>query len=167
MFRTFLMAAAIAALPAFPPSPLIAQQAPPPAGETHKAMTLPKPVNLKVLPKDTSPEDLMKIMQGYSQQLGVKCTFCHAQDTATRRPNFASDMKADKNTARTMISMTNEINAKYLSQIHDPDAAPDQKTVSCGTCHQGHSMPMPFKPGEHHPGMDHPGMDHPATPPQP
>jgi hypothetical protein len=165
MFRTLLMAVTIAALPAFPTSPLLAQQAPP-AGAAHGPMTLPKPVNLKVLPKDTSPEDLMKIMQGYSQQLGVKCTFCHAQDTATRRPNFASDMKADKNTARTMTSMTNEINAKYLSQIHDPDAAPDQKTVSCGTCHQGHSMPMPFKPAEHG-KADHPGMEHPGTPPQP
>lgn len=166
MFRTLLMAATIAALPVLSPSMLLGQQAPPPAGATHKPMTLPKPVNLKVLPKDTSPEDLMKIMQGYSQQLGVKCTFCHAEDTATRRPNFASDMKEDKNTARTMISMTDEINAKYLSQIHDPDAAPDQKTVSCGTCHQGHSMPMPFKPAAH-PGAAHPGMDHPGTPPAP
>ena len=165
MFRTLLMAATIAALPALSPFTLLGQQAPP-AGETHKPMTMPKPVNLKVLPKDTSPEDVMKIMQGYSQQLGVKCTFCHAQDTATRRPNFASDMKADKNTARTMMAMTNEINAKYLSQIHDPDAAPDQKTVSCGTCHQGHSMPMPFKAGAH-PGGEHPGMDHPASPPTP
>lgn len=166
MFRTLLLAATIAALPALSPSTLFAQQAPPSAGEAHKPMPLPKPVNLKVLPRDTSPEDLMKIMQGYSQQLGVKCTFCHAQDTATRRINFASDMKADKNTARTMMSMTNEINAKYLSQIHDPDAAPDQKTVSCGTCHQGHSMPMPFKAAAH-PGGEHPAMEHPATPPQP
>jgi hypothetical protein len=129
-------------------------------------MTLPKPVNLKVLPADTSPEDLMKIMHGYSEQLGVHCTFCHAQDAATRRVNFASDQKPEKNTARTMISMTNEINAKYLSQIHDPDAAPDQKTVSCGTCHQGHSMPEPFK-APPHPGGEHPGMEHPATPPPP
>ncbi len=159
MFRTILMAAVIAALPALSPSTLLGQQSAPPAG--HSPMAMPKPVNLKVLPKDISSDDLMKIMQGYSQQLGVKCTFCHAQDTATRRPNFASDMKADKNTARTMISMTNEINAKYLSQIHDPDAAPDQKTVSCGTCHQGHSMPMPFKAAAHS------GMEHPATPPAP
>jgi hypothetical protein len=166
MFRTLLMAATIAALPVLSPSTLLGQQAPPPAGATHKPMSLPKPVNLKVLPKDTSPEDLMKIMQGYSQQLGVKCTFCHAQDAATRRPNFASDMKEDKNIARTMMSMTSEINAKYLSQIHDPDAAPDQKTVSCGTCHQGHSMPMPFKAAAH-PGAAHPGMEHPGTPPQP
>jgi hypothetical protein len=133
-------------------------------------MTWPKPVNLKVLPKDTSPEDLFKMMRGFSQQLGVHCGFCHAEGTPGH-PDFASDEKPDKNIARTMISMTQEINTKYLSQIHDPDAAPDQKTVTCGTCHQGHTMPMPFKPSEHpgsaHPGMDHPNTDHPAAPPQP
>jgi hypothetical protein len=129
-------------------------------------MAMPKPVNLKVLPKDISSEDLMKVMFGYTKQLGVKCTFCHVEDAATKRPNFASDEKPDKNTARTMMLMTQEINAKYLSQIHDPDAAPDQKTVSCGTCHRGHSMPMPFN-APAHPNKEHPGMDHPATPPNP
>ncbi|MDX6461176.1 MAG: Photosynthetic reaction centre cytochrome subunit, partial [Acidobacteriaceae bacterium] len=53
--------------------------------------------------------------------------------------------------------MTQEINAKYLSQIHDPDAAPDQKTVTCGTCHRGHSMPVTFKaPAK--PATEPPGM---------
>jgi hypothetical protein len=119
-------------------------------------MTLPKPVNLKVLPSDTSPEDLIKIMRGYSEQLGVHCTFCHAEDAATKHPNFASDQKPEKNTARTMISMTNEVNAKYLSQIHDPDASPAQKVVTCGTCHQGHSMPEVFKAPPHS-ETEHPG----------
>jgi hypothetical protein len=168
MFRTFVMAAALVTLPVLSPGALLGQQGPPPASSTgpHKPMTMPKPVNLKVLPKDTSPEDVMKIMFGFSKQLGVKCTFCHVEDAATKRPNFASDEKPEKNTARTMMLMTQEINAKYLSQIHDPDAAPDQKTVSCGTCHRGHSMPMPFKaPG--HPGQEKPGMDHPGTAPKP
>ena len=163
MFRTFVLAAAVVTLPVLSPCALLGQQAPPASSMNgpHKPMTLPKPVNLKVLPKDTSPEDVMKIMFGYTKQLGVKCTFCHAEDAAARHPNFASDLKPEKNTARTMMLMTQEINAKYLAQIHDPDAAPDQKTVSCGTCHQGHSMPMPFKAPEK------PGMDHPATPPKP
>jgi hypothetical protein len=124
-------------------------------------MTLPKPVNLKVLPKDISPDQLMKTMQGFSGQLGVKCTFCHAMDAATKHPNFASDEKPDKNTARTMISMTNEINAKYLSQIHDPDATEADKTVTCGTCHRGHNMPVPFQVPAHE------GAEHPGTPPKP
>lgn len=168
MFRTFVMAAAIATLPVLSPSALLGQQAPPPAAPMagpHKPMVLTKPTNLKVLPKDTSPEDLMKIMHGYSQQLGVHCNFCHEVNEATKHPNFASDVKPEKATARTMILMTRQINTKYMSQIHDPDAAPDQKTVSCGTCHQGHNMPEPFKAPEH--SQEHPGMDHPAPPPNP
>jgi hypothetical protein len=154
MPRTFLMVAAFLTFSVLSSSPLMAQQAPPP-GAAHGPM--PKPTNLKVLPKDTSPEDLMKIMHGFSQQLGVGCTFCHSQDAGARHPNFASDEKPEKNTAHTMMLMTQEINAKYMSQIHDPDAAPDQKTVACGTCHRGHSMPItyipPAKPGAEPSGM--------------
>jgi hypothetical protein len=64
-----------------------------------------------------------------------------------------------------MISMTNEINAKYMSQIHDPDAMEEQKTVACSTCHKGHNMPVPFK-APAHAGSEHPGMEHPGTPPK-
>jgi hypothetical protein len=144
MPRTFLMVVTLLTLSVLSSTPLLAQQAPPPAGAAHKPM--PKPTNLKVLPKDISPEELIKIMKDFSQQLGVECTFCHTQDAATKHPNFASDEKPEKNTARTMMLMTQEVNAKYLSQIHDPDAAPDQKTVTCGTCHRGHSMPITYKP---------------------
>ncbi len=155
MPRTFLMVAAFLTFSVFSSSPLLAQQAPPPAGAAHKPM--PKPVNLKVLPKDISSQDLMKTMFAFSRQLGVQCTFCHAQDAGAKHPNFASDDKPEKNTARTMMLMTQEINAKYMSQIHDPDAAPDQKTVACGTCHRGHSMPVTFippaKPGAEPPAM--------------
>lgn len=137
-------------------APLRAQEAapppPPPGGGEHRPM--PKPTNLKVLPKDISSEDLMKIMHGYTQALGVHCTFCHAVDAQTGHPNFASDAKPEKATARTMIAMNNEINEKYLSQIHDPDAKPDQKTVTCGTCHRGESMPSAFVP----PPTEHPSM---------
>jgi hypothetical protein len=158
MFRKFVLAAALATLPVLSSSALLGQDAPPPApGGQHKPMMMSKPVNLKVLSKDISSEDLMKIMFSFSKQLGVKCTFCHAEDAAAGHPNFASDEKPEKNTARTMMLMTHDINEKYMSQIHDPDAAPDQKTVSCGTCHQGHNMPVPFKAPEH-PKADHQQM---------
>ncbi|HEX6494011.1 MAG TPA: c-type cytochrome [Acidobacteriaceae bacterium] len=171
MFRTFVMAAAIAAFSVLSPGALYGQEAaapqgPPPSAGAHKPMTLPKPVNLKVLPSNTTPDQVMKIMGGFSQQLGVHCTFCHAEDAATKHPNFASDLKPEKNVARTMMRMTEDINAKYMSQIHDPDAAPDQRTVTCGTCHRGHNMPVTFKPTEHGgPGMGN--MEHPAAPPKP
>jgi hypothetical protein len=158
------MAAAIATLPVLAPCALLGQQAPPPApsaGGAHKPMMMPKPVNLKVLPKDTSPEDVIKIMNGFSQQLGVGCAFCHAQAAGAKFPNFASDEKPEKNTARTMILMTNEINAKYMSQIHDPDAMEEQKTVACSTCHRGHSMPVPFK------APAQATSEKPGTPPKP
>jgi thioredoxin reductase len=120
-----------------------------PAGASHAPHgPMPKPVNLKVLPKDISGEDLMKVMHSYSVQLGVKCNFCHVGNAQTKQMNFASDEKPEKNTARTMIAMTDEMNAKYLSQIHDPDAKPDQKIVTCGTCHRGQNMPAVFKAPE-------------------
>ncbi|WP_158749280.1 c-type cytochrome [Acidobacterium sp. S8] len=137
--------------------PLAGQDAPQgtaaPAGEQQHHMPLPKPTNLKVLPKDISPDDLIKTMRGYSQALGVHCNFCHEVDEKTHKANFAADTKEDKKFARTMIAMTREINTKFMTQINDPDAKPADKTVTCGTCHRGSQMPAQFvpKPEEHGP----------------
>jgi hypothetical protein len=50
-----------------------------------------------------------------------------------------------------MMRMTEEINTHYIAKVNDPDAQPDQKHVTCGTCHRGHSMPVVFvPPPEHH-----------------
>lgn len=144
-----------AAYLAFSTSLLFGQEAPkdgPGAGapsEMHHAM--PKPTNLQVLPKDISSDDLMKLMHGYAGALGVHCTFCHEVNEQTHHANFAADTKPDKTIARTMIAMTAEINAKYLTQVKDPDATPADKTVTCGTCHRGQTMPAQFipKPEEH------------------
>jgi Photosynthetic reaction centre cytochrome C subunit len=162
MVRTSILVAAIVALAAMSPVAGRAQQSSSPAegqhapGATHAPHEpMPKPVNLHVLPKDTSPEQLIKIMKSFTQQLGVECEFCHTQDAATKHINFASDEKPEKNVARTMISMTQEINARYLSTVHDPDATPAQKEVTCGTCHRGHNMPQVFTPPEHHPAAPH------------
>jgi hypothetical protein len=134
-----------------------------PASQEHHP--LPKPTNLMVLPKDITPDDLMKRMHGYSEALGVHCNFCHEVDKQTRKPNFAADTKPDKTIARTMIAMTQDINTKFMTQIQDPDATPADKTVTCGTCHRGNTMPVPFtpKPGAHH---DHPAGDMPMKKPQ-
>jgi hypothetical protein len=42
-----------------------------------------------------------------------------------------------------------------MTQIKDPDAKPEDKTVACGTCHRGNQMPAQFvpKPEEHPAGM--------------
>jgi Photosynthetic reaction centre cytochrome C subunit len=141
-FALFLSTAFGVALPSF------AQTAPAPAsGHAPYQMQMPKPTNLQVLPKDISGQQLMATMMSFRKALGVECSFCHAVDPQTHRPNFASDAKPDKEIARTMIRMTQEINSKYVSTINDPDATPAEKTVTCGSCHRGKSMPPPFVPG--------------------
>jgi hypothetical protein len=141
--------------------PLVAQTAPSAAsGQANEHMRqMPRPTNLQVLPKDISGRDLIATMRGYSKALGVECGFCHAQDPKTHQFNFASDAKPDKGMARIMIRMKDEINAKYLATINDPDASAADKTVTCGTCHRGHTMPVPFDAA--------PGAQHHQMPPRP
>ena len=157
--------AALSLLAAFPvlalsqegsASPSPSGQAQPPAPRRP----MPKPTNLQVLPKNISGPDLIATMRGFTGALGVECEFCHVRDPQTHRPNFASDANPNKTIARTMILMTNEINVKYLSQVKDPDATPADKTVTCGTCHRGNSMPAHFTPAAR-PGEDH---DHAPAP---
>lgn len=114
--------------------------------ESHAHGPLPKPVNLKVLPKDIAPEELRQIMRGYAGALGVKCGFCHAMNPQTHKMDFASDAKPDKTTARLMIRMTRTVNTEYMAKVVDPDAKPADKHVTCGTCHRGHHMPEQFVP---------------------
>ncbi len=118
-----------------------AQQPTTPAQQPAQHREMPRPTNLQVLPKDVSSQDLIKLMRAYQSQLGVECAFCHARDAQTQRINFASDTNPEKAIARTMISMTGEINQKWLKQLKDPDGL---VIVSCGTCHRGQSMPPAF-----------------------
>ncbi|MGA7520949.1 MAG: c-type cytochrome [Acidobacteriaceae bacterium] len=123
-----------------------------PAPESHSHRPFPKPVNLKVLPKNTTPEHLREIMRGFTGALGVKCGFCHAMNPQTHKLDFPSDAKPEKTTARLMIRMTQTINKNYMVKVDDPDATPQDKQVTCGTCHRGHHMPEHFvpPPEEHH-----------------
>ena len=40
------------------------------------------PRNLQVLPKDTSGQDVVALMQQFTRALGVQCTYCHVEMTA-------------------------------------------------------------------------------------
>lgn len=138
------------------------------AGE-HRHFQAPPPTNLKVLPKNTTGEQVHEIMHGWEAQLGAECTTCHAVDPNRKMPNgrpalnFADDSKPEKNTARLMYRMMEDINKNYVSKIEDNDHDKDHKkedaAVTCGTCHRGHVHPPTFvAPKEDH---DH---DHPAPP---
>jgi hypothetical protein len=140
--------------------------APQSQNDAHPRRPLPKPVNLKVLPKNIAPEELVKIMRGYAGALGVECNFCHATNPQTHKLDFPSDAKDDKGIARTMIAMTHTINEQYMSQVHDPDAMPADTHVTCGTCHRGHSMPEHFTPPPEQHHRPQPGANPVDQPPQ-
>ena len=91
--------------------------------------------NLKVLPQDITEDSLKGLMREYNAALGVKCNHCHAPN-AEGKMDFASDVKKEKEYARHMITMTNELNEKHFN--YDPS---DKQKVTCFTCHQGNVKP--------------------------
>src|ERR1700754_5165895 len=74
-----------------------------------------KVTNLKVLPKDTTPDQIMTIMKGYAESLNVGCVACHKGkvDAPLSTFDFADDGKENKDVTRSMIAMTRDINTKY------------------------------------------------------
>jgi hypothetical protein len=110
------------------------------------AITPPKPArgaytNLQVLPADISPRQLNKIMvDEFEDGLGVSCTFCHAENNDTHKPDYASDEKPEKEIARAMIRMTLEINSRYF-ELNHPMIGDSVIAVTCSTCHNGQPRP--------------------------
>lgn len=98
--------------------------------------------NLKVLPQDISKDSLEFLMVGYSNALGVNCGHCHSpQKDNPGRLDFAADGKIEKEIARGMIHMTNDLNEKYFKP-HFPEPIPDQVfVVNCVMCHRGTPNP--------------------------
>ncbi len=105
--------------------------------------------NLKVLPQNITPDELRTTMRRFTQALGVKCNHCHVPMPDDRtKLDFPSDAKREKTSARTMIRMTQTLNRDYVSHIEET-----YTTVSCWTCHRGHTQPdvVPsLPPDEHH-----------------
>jgi hypothetical protein len=92
------------------------------------------PKNLKVL----KPEDIRPVMGAMNAALGQRCNYCHVQG------DNASDDNPKKLIARGMMSMVNDINAKF----------PDGKVhVSCYTCHRGKTEPDMVPPPAPPPGQ--------------
>lgn len=70
-------------------------------------------------------ERLMKIMFAFKSSLGVDCTYCHIKD------QFEKDDKPQKQTARKMIQLVRDTNAKLGTTTR----------VTCFTCHRGQTRP--------------------------
>ncbi len=98
-----------------------------------------KPVNLKILPKNISPEALEGTMKAFNAALGVKCGFCHSpKKNGEEGLDFASDDNKMKDVARYMMKMTTQINKKHFKN-HQKDGVLMQ--IGCATCHNGNAEP--------------------------
>jgi tetratricopeptide (TPR) repeat protein len=97
--------------------------------------------NLKVLPKDMSREEVLTLMEHFNRALGVKCGFCHL--TEREKPGaknpFALDDKPMKDKARVMMTMTHDLNEKYLPTLENREKP--RINVQCVTCHRGVTEP--------------------------
>src|ERR1700728_3544788 len=142
-----------------PPPPQSQLGAPPPA--QHE---MPAPTNLKVLPKNLTGAQVHEIIEKWEGELGTSCKTCHAADPKNLGPNgkprlnFADDSKEEKNTARLMAQITENINKSYLPKVPNADTG-----GSCGTCDRGHLSPERFVvPAEEHAGPRPPQGEPPA-----
>ncbi|MCW2260635.1 MULTISPECIES: c-type cytochrome [Sphingobacterium] len=95
--------------------------------------------NLKVLPKNITPDELKLVMREFNSSLGVKCGFCHTPSKDDpKKMEFASDENKHKSIARDMMKMTAKINKKYF---HRANKEGEIKAISCKTCHNGKENP--------------------------
>jgi hypothetical protein len=81
--------------------------------------------NIQVL-KGLPANEVLTVMQSFSEGLGVKCVYCHVS-----AEEAAKDDKPTKQTARKMLEMVREINKGY----------PTGGQVTCYTCHRGSAQP--------------------------
>ena len=85
-------------------------------------------------------------MQQFTMGLGVMCEHCHVPQAGAQPGangqipmDFASDDKQEKKTARVMMKMVMDINARLGSELGKPAASVVQ--VQCMTCHRGSAIP--------------------------
>jgi len=77
----------------------------------------------------------------FGDELGVSCNFCHAENKESHRPDYASDEKPEKLTARRMLEMTKGINLQFFPDHKPKDGESVLGRVTCYTCHQGEQKP--------------------------
>jgi hypothetical protein len=97
----------------------------------------PKVTNLKVLPKKLTFKQVDHIMDQWADALGVRCGFCHARNEETKKMDYASDAKPEKEMARDMYRMAAKLNSKYFKGEKDSLGVAKMSSVNCYTCHRG------------------------------
>jgi tetratricopeptide (TPR) repeat protein len=94
--------------------------------------------NLQLFPSDIESRELIDVMKNFTMALGVRCEFCHVGEPGAPLStfDFASDAKENKETAREMMLMVQEINSRYFN---NDGSGPLH--VRCVTCHHGLAPP--------------------------
>ena len=95
--------------------------------------------NLQVLPKDISKDELKGLMNSFTEQLDVKCSFCHVID------EYDKDENKHKLIARDMIRLVGTLR-QGIGDYFPDDTEPDK--VGCWTCHRGSAEIESFVPPE-------------------
>ena len=115
----------------------VAARAPQPSTQSAQ----PAFKNLRVLPRNVSKDELIATMRYWSKSLNVGCDQCHqrippAEPGGRARLDFVSDARPEKNAARAMLTMTQRMNAEYVTKV-----AQQRTSVTCYTCHRGKQVP--------------------------
>ena len=100
-----------------------------------------KYTNLKVLPKSIKKANLDNIMREWAASLGQRCGFCHSNNPATNKMDYAYDGKPEKAMARKMFVMEGKINKKYFGAEKDSLGMMAHTGINCNTCHKGTAHP--------------------------
>lgn len=97
--------------------------------------------NLKAFPQDVSGDVLRGAMMSWTMALGVRCAHCHDDTNGQRfdQMDFASDAKAAKWTARSMMGLVRSANEQIASMATITHEA---ARVQCITCHRGATRPV-------------------------
>jgi len=90
--------------------------------------------------RDAEAGRVLGAMGFFSRALGVSCKHCHVVD------QWEKEDKPEKQIARDMSAMVNEINTNLLKKIKNLDS-PDPR-VGCWTCHRGNVIPQGMPPRE-------------------
>jgi hypothetical protein len=110
----------------------------------------PPMTNLQVFAKDTPRAQVLQTMNAFNESLGVRCNYCHVQDGASGRFDYASDEKREKRVARQMVLLRDSINVMMPAVVGKPaGAGPTSGSgmpgapirVLCRSCH--HGLPVP------------------------
>jgi hypothetical protein len=101
--------------------------------------------NLKVLPKETTQQQIIPMMRNFEAALQVECGYCHQWEAGNQAAtNFAADVKPQKDVARAMIKMVDSINAQIQTGVSDTKLRTGDaiQKVTCATCHRGKPIPQ-------------------------